>query len=83
VLSAASKSVLLTEPASLAFARRWAAGEAPSHEELSPVWEALAGAPRLRAALHQWETTRAVREAMLHPQDLLAALRKEMGKEGG
>lgn len=74
MLSAASKAVLLTEPACLAFAR----GELRRHEDLAPVWEALATQPRLRSALHQDETARTVREAMLHPQDLLAAVRQQL-----
>lgn len=72
LLSAASRSVLLGEPASLAFAGRLARGETPPHEALAPVWHALAHAARLRAALHQDETARTAREAMLHPDDLRA-----------
>jgi len=76
VLSAASKSVLLAERASLAFADRLAQDESPPHSDLAPVWEALTTAPRLRSVLHQWETAQAVREAMLHPEDLLAAVER-------
>jgi hypothetical protein len=72
VLGAASKAVLLAERASLAFAHQLARGESPVHADLAAVWEALPSAPRLRAALHQYETARVVREAMLHPHDLLA-----------
>jgi hypothetical protein len=74
ILGAAAKSVLAVEPASLAFALRLARGQAASHEELAPVWEALAHAPRLRAALHQVDTAQAAREAMIDPADLLAWL---------
>lgn len=74
LLSAASKAVLLAEPASLAFAGQVASGESPPHAMLAPVWEALTASPGLRSALHQDETSRAVREAMLHPDDLLAAV---------
>jgi hypothetical protein len=74
VLGAASKAVLGAEPASLAYARELAAGRAASAEMLAPVWDALTQAPRLRATLHQHATATAVREAMLHPADLLAAL---------
>jgi hypothetical protein len=74
VLGAASKAVLLAEPASLAFAQQLASGGSPAHAGLAPVWEALTTAPRLRAALHQYDTAQAVREAMLHPGDLVAAL---------
>ena len=80
VLSAASKAVLLAEPASLAFAHELARGASPSNSELEPVWEALASEPRVRSALHQHETARAVREAMLHPDDLLAAVSRCLGE---
>ncbi|RYF18061.1 MAG: hypothetical protein EOO30_04460 [Comamonadaceae bacterium] len=74
VLSAASRAVLLGEPASLAFARAHAAGATRLHADLQPVWHALTAEPRLRSALHQYDTAKAAREAMLHPADLLAAL---------
>lgn len=73
-LGAATKAVLLAEPASLAFAQQLARGEAPSHAALAPVWHALATAPRLQAALHQYQTAQKARAAMLHPDDLLASL---------
>jgi hypothetical protein len=82
-LSAASKAVLLAEPASLAFAHRLARGEAPSHALLVPVWEALATAPRLRAALYQHETARTARAAMLHPDDLQASVVQCLESTGG
>lgn len=78
-LHPASKAALLAEAASLAFAIRLARADAAPHADLAPVWQALASAPRLRAALHQHETARAVREAMLQPQDLLAAVRQRVG----
>jgi hypothetical protein len=74
LLSAATKAVLLAEPASVAFARELVRGAAPPHEGLASIWTDLATAPRLRSALHQYDTARRVREAMLHPQDLLAAV---------
>lgn len=74
MLSAASKAVLLAEPASLSFAQRVAQGGEPSADELAPVWTALTTAERLRSALHQYDTARAAREAMLRPEDLLAAI---------
>lgn len=73
-LGAATKAVLLAEPASLAFAQQLARDEAPSHAVLAPVWHALATAPRLQAALHQYETAQKARAAMLHPDDLLASV---------
>lgn len=78
LLSAASRAVLLAEPGSLSFARRLAGGEAPDPAELGVVWDALCAEPRLRSALHQYQTARDVREAMLHPGDLLAELAEEL-----
>ena len=71
LLAAASKAVLAAEPASLAYAQRLARGAAVDDEELRPVWDALLHAPRLRATLNQDATARLVREAMLHPADLV------------
>jgi hypothetical protein len=73
MLSAAAKAVLLAEPASLAFADQLTRGASPDPDALAPVWEALTTAPQLRSALHQYDTARAVREAMLHPDDLARA----------
>lgn len=73
-LSAATKAVLLGEPASLAFACRLARGEAPPDSDLLAVWHALSKEPRLRSALYQYETAKRVREAMVHPLDLLSAM---------
>src|SRR5690606_17184495 len=66
-LGAATRAVLLAETESLAFARAVLAGAAPADSELAPVWAALHGQARLRSALHQYDTARAAREAMLHP----------------
>jgi len=74
LLGPAGKAVLLAEEASLAFAARMWRGERPPPSLLEPVWEALAHAPRLRSALHQFRTATLAREAMLDPQDLLAAV---------
>ena len=73
-LGAATRAVLLAEPASMAFAQQLGAGGSPPAAQLLPVWHALATAPRLRSALHQYDSARAVREAMLHPDDLLEAV---------
>lgn len=72
LLAAASRAVLLAEPACVAWALRLAQGEAPPVEALAPVWDALPREGRLRSALHQYETAQAVRAAMLHPDDLRA-----------
>jgi hypothetical protein len=74
MLSAATRAVLLAEAASLAFAREVLAGAQPPAQSLAAVWTALRTEARLRSALHQYDTARAARAAMLHPADLLAAL---------
>jgi hypothetical protein len=68
-LSAASKAVLLAEPASVTFARD------RDPVVLERVWDALATEPRLRATLNQFDTATRVCAAMLHPEDLLATFR--------
>jgi hypothetical protein len=75
VLTAAARAVLLAEPHSLAFADAiQRGGTSADTERLAPVWEALRTEPRLRAALHQFDTAVAARAAMLHPEDLVAAV---------
>ncbi|WP_240635887.1 hypothetical protein [Caldimonas tepidiphila] len=76
LLSPAGKAMLLAEPASVAFARESLRSGPQDPEALAPVWEALSTASRMHPVLHQYETARSVREAMLHPQDLLSALER-------
>lgn len=83
VLGAATRAVLLAEPPSLAFAHHLLRGEVPDARELAGVWDALATAPHLRSALHQYDTARAAREAMLHPDDLLATLTQMLAAPEG
>jgi hypothetical protein len=78
MLSAASLAVLLGEPESVAFARVLATGRLTSTDVLLPVWTALTTQPRLRSALHQYETSSRARAAMLHPADLLAAVEEQL-----
>jgi len=82
LLGAAAKAVLLSEPASLAFAIALADGTTPPDTDLAPVWEALPHEPRLRATLNQYDTARRAREAMLHTGDLLAAVAPETRMRG-
>jgi hypothetical protein len=84
MLSAASKAVLMAEPASLEFAHRLIAGaDAPPPDSLAAVWNALVTEPRLRAALHQYDTARKARAAMLHPADLLACAASQFDEARG
>lgn len=78
MLGSPSRALLLAEPASLAFAHALTQGQPVQATALAPVWGALPSAPQLRPVLHQHETAQAVREAMLHPQDLLDAVRAQL-----
>lgn len=82
-LDPAARARLLNEPACLAFALSVAAGAAPAHEQLEPVWAALRRAPRLRAVLWQHETARLAREVMLHPDDLPPAVAQALRRGAG
>lgn len=82
LLSAATRGVLLAEAAAVAWALRWQDGAAPPDGLLAPVWEALATAPRLRSALHQYQSAQRVRAAMLQPGDLLQAVREAAESAG-
>jgi hypothetical protein len=72
VLSAPARAVLLAEPACIA----WAREQDPA--VLAPAWDALLSQPRVRAALHQYDTGRRACERMLHPDDLLEAVRRAL-----
>ena len=74
LLGAAARALLLAESASLGFAAELAQGRAPAIGMLAPVWHALLKEGRLRAVLNQYDTARRAREAMLHPDDLSAAV---------
>ena len=74
LLSPATRAMLLQEPEAVAFAGALERGAEPPAQQLATLWDTLQHAPRLRPVLHQYETARRSREAMLHPDDLLAAL---------
>jgi hypothetical protein len=73
-LGTAAKAVLLTQAPCVAYAGQVAGGSTPDAGLLQAIWQDLPSSPRLRGALLQYESARAAREAMLHPDDLLAAL---------
>ncbi|SAL60331.1 hypothetical protein AWB74_02990 [Caballeronia arvi] len=68
-LSAACRMRLMTAPASLEYA-----GTLTDVEDLEPVWNAMLQSPQWRAVLDQYPALRQVRELMVHPDDLLAAV---------
>lgn len=72
LLAPSARMLLLQQRAATAWAASLAAGAQPSHEPLGTVWQDLLRG-RLQAVLQQYATARAAREAMVHPDDLLAA----------
>ncbi|APA85102.1 3-deoxy-D-arabino-heptulosonate 7-phosphate synthase [Paraburkholderia sprentiae WSM5005] len=74
VLSPASRMQLLSAHASLDFASALADGRDADCAELEPVWRHLLESPRWRTVLDQYATLREVRELMVHPDDLRAAI---------
>ncbi|HEX3382763.1 MAG TPA: 3-deoxy-D-arabino-heptulosonate 7-phosphate synthase [Paraburkholderia sp.] len=74
VLSPASRMQLLSAHASLEFAGALADGRDADCADLEPVWRQLLESPRWRAVLDQYATLREVRELMVHPEDLRAAV---------
>jgi hypothetical protein len=77
LLAPSARSQLLQQPACIAWARAHARGEAPSPQQLATVWEALPRASGFRAVLLQYETARLSREAMVHPEDVLATCTRD------
>ncbi len=75
LLGAASRMQLLSEQASLEFARKLAQQHHADPQDLEPVWHQLLESPRLSAVLHQYPMLRQVRELMVHAEDLLAAIK--------
>ncbi|SAK73817.1 hypothetical protein AWB75_04069 [Caballeronia catudaia] len=69
-LSAAGRMRLMTAPASLEYA-----STLTRVEDLEPVWNAMLQSPQWAAVLDQYPALRQVRELMVHPDDLLAAIR--------
>jgi hypothetical protein len=72
LLSASARALLLQQPACLAYARVLEQAGSADADLLAPVWEAITGGAKLDAVALQYETARSAREAMLHPDDLLA-----------
>ena len=79
LLSAASRMQLLSAPASLDFADQLERGLAVEPRQLEPVWDQLLTAPAFAPVLRQHATLRTVRELMVHPSDLMAAVRAAPG----
>ncbi|WP_029044655.1 hypothetical protein [Cupriavidus sp. amp6] len=76
LLGAASRMQLLSAQASLEFASALAHAQAADPAALAPVWHQLLESPRWRSVLNQYPTLRQVRELMVHPDDLMAAINR-------
>ncbi|MBP0620701.1 3-deoxy-D-arabino-heptulosonate 7-phosphate synthase [Cupriavidus consociatus] len=74
LLGAASRMQLLSAQASLEFAGKLEEGQAAEAPALAPVWHELLESPRWRGVLNQYPTLWQVRELMVHPGDLMAAI---------
>lgn len=74
LLSAASRMQLLSAQASLDFAAHVAETHHADARDLEPVWQQLLESPRWAAVLNQYAVMREVRELMVQPDDLLAAI---------
>ncbi len=79
LLNAASRMQMLSAEASLDFAALLEDGEAAEPSLLLPVWRQLLEAPAFTSVLRQYPTLRTVRELMVHPDDLMAAVQAEPG----
>lgn len=75
LLSAASRMQLLSTPASLNYAIKLQRNQATTLQELEPVWLQLLDSPHWRPVLRQYQTMRQARDLMVHPDDLLEAIR--------
>lgn len=74
LLGAASRMQLLSAPASLAYAARFAEGQEADIADLVPVWHELLESSRWKAVLNQHPMLREVRELMVHVDDLMDAV---------
>lgn len=74
LLDAAARMRLLSSPHSLDYASALAEGHPENDQYLEAVWHQLLESPRWLAVLDQYPTLRLVRELMVHPDDLKAAI---------
>ncbi|MEM5429824.1 3-deoxy-D-arabino-heptulosonate 7-phosphate synthase [Cupriavidus oxalaticus] len=74
LLGAASRMQLLSAQASLEYASGLALAQTADSAALEPVWHQLLESPRWHSVLNQYPTLWQVRELMVHPGDLMAAI---------
>jgi hypothetical protein len=75
LLSAAGRMQLLSAQPSLEFAGALADEQSPDVRPLESLWDELLTSPRWSAVRDQYPTLKQVRELMVHPEDLRAAIR--------
>ncbi|MDF8363929.1 3-deoxy-D-arabino-heptulosonate 7-phosphate synthase [Achromobacter anxifer] len=75
LLSAASRMQLLSAQPSLEFAGRLAQGLDAAAQTLEPVWHLLLESAQWTSVLQQYPTLCQARELMVHPDDLMAAIK--------
>lgn len=74
LLSAASRMLLLSAPASLAYAGALAAAQPADTSVLQPLWHDLLHSPHWKRVLNQYPTLQQGRALMVHVEDMLTAL---------
>lgn len=74
LLSPSARGLLMAHPICLRFAWGLMQGATPSPDELQPLWIELVSQHRLHQVRRQDHMTRVARAAMLHPDDLVAAV---------
>lgn len=75
LLSAASRMLLLSDLPSLQFAAEWVEHGAASLHHLETLWSRLLTSPDLRSVLEQYPLLQEARALMVHPDDLLEAVK--------
>jgi hypothetical protein len=72
-LDAAARGLLLAQPQVVAFALGSRQGTEPDFTPLHALWTAMTHDGQLRSVLHQYDSARRAREALLHVDDLTVA----------
>ena len=72
-LDAAARGQLMAQPAVVELALKRLHGDTPNHDALHALWTAITRDGQLRSVLHQYDTARCARAALLHVDDLRQA----------
>ena len=63
----------MAQPAVVELALKRLHGDTPNHDALHALWIAITREGQLRSVLHQYDTARCARAALLHVDDLRQA----------